>query len=126
MISISSLSSSDARFDMLAKKRVRISSLAPLSATVSAFLSTRLTISRMPASSIAADVFEHEHQVANLHREVLRLGFDALERRLADAAVEPIEQFRDRAHAAVLLARAAAERLQPLIDDARDPADDVG
>src|SRR2546425_996283 len=49
--SISSRSISDARFDMLPKKRFRISSLAPLSAMVSAFLSARCTISRMPLSS---------------------------------------------------------------------------
>ena len=103
---------------MLLKKRSRISSLAPLSASVSPFLSARWTISRMPVSSTCTQVVEHEHQVADRHRQVGPLRLDGFEHRRADVALEAVEQLGDGADAAVLLARAAAERLQPLLDDA--------
>ena len=70
-------------------------------------------------------VVEHEHQVADRDGHLGRTRFDAFERRLADAAVETVEQLRHGADAAVLLARGAAERLQPLVDDVRDAADDL-
>ena len=67
-------------------------------------------------------VVEDEHQVADRHRQVRRFALDRLEHRAADAAIEAVEQLGHGAHAAVLLARRAAERLQPLLDDRRDAA----
>ena len=102
--SISSFSRSAARFDMLAKKRLRMSSLAPLSATVSDLLVGALDDLAHAVVLDVAQVVEHEHQVADRHRQVGRVGFDRLEHRLADVAIEAVEQLGDGADAAALLA----------------------
>ena len=64
-----------------------------------------------------AEIVEHEHQVADRHRQIRRIGLDRFEHRLADVTVEAIEQLGHRAHAAVLFTARTAERPKALIDD---------
>ena len=85
---------------MLLKKRLRISSLAPLSASVSAFLSARWTISRMPLSSTCS---RSSNTNIRLRIDTARSGDSLsmrLEHRRADAAIEAVEQLGHGAHAA--------------------------
>ena len=72
------------------------------------------------------EVFEHEHQVADRHRQLGTIGLDAFQHRGADVALEAVEQLGDCTDAAVLFAARTAEGAKALFDDRRDAGDDVG